>query len=58
MYLTGKDARAVFNPLPVAALDELTEDANERKACVGQNYRELLRRRSRTSRHACLQAER
>jgi hypothetical protein len=36
---------------PVTALDELIEDANERKACAEQNYRKLLRRRSRLSRH-------
>jgi hypothetical protein len=36
---------------PVTALDELIGDANERKACAEQNYRRLLRRRSRLSRH-------
>jgi hypothetical protein len=36
---------------PATALDELIEDANERKACAEQNYRKLLRRRARSSRH-------
>lgn len=35
---------------PMTALDELIEDANERKACAERNYRKFLRRRSRSSR--------
>jgi hypothetical protein len=35
---------------PATALDELIDDANERKACAEQNYRKFLRRRSRSSR--------
>jgi hypothetical protein len=35
---------------PATALEELLEDANERKACAERNYRKLVRRRSRTSR--------
>jgi hypothetical protein len=35
---------------PATALDELIEDANERKACAEQNYRKLLRRFPRSSR--------
>lgn len=32
---------------PATALEELLEDANERKACAERNYRKLVRRRSR-----------
>ena len=35
---------------PATALEELLEDANERKACAERNYRKLVRRRSKASR--------
>lgn len=35
---------------PMTALEELIEDANERKACAEQNYGKLLRHRLRSSR--------
>lgn len=35
---------------PATALEELLEDANERKACAERNYRKLIRRRSKASR--------
>jgi hypothetical protein len=34
---------------PATALEELLEDANERKACAERNYRKLVRRRSKAS---------
>jgi hypothetical protein len=47
---TRANAIADRTTSPATALDELIEDANERKACAEQNYRKLLRRRSRSSR--------
>jgi len=35
------------SPPPASALEELIEDANERKACAEKNYRSLLRRRAK-----------
>lgn len=35
---------------PTTALEELLEDANERKACAERNYRKLVRSRSKASR--------
>lgn len=35
---------------PATALEELLEDANERKACAERNYRKLVRRRAEKSR--------
>ena len=35
---------------PATALEELLEDANERKACAERNYRKLVRRRSKAPR--------
>jgi hypothetical protein len=46
----GIGAIAGKSTSPATALDELIEDANERKACAEQNYHKLLRRRSRLSR--------
>lgn len=43
---------------PMTALEELIEDANERKACAEQNYRKLLRHRLRSLRsHRGLKGE-
>ena len=46
----GAKSVAVDAASPMTALDELIEDANERKACAERNYRKLLRRHSRSSR--------
>ena len=52
------DAESVVEPKPsgqeaaspITALEELLEDANERKACAERNYRKLVRRGSKASR--------
>jgi hypothetical protein len=51
----GKKARPTMKaPSPPAtALDELIEDANERKVCAEKNYRSLLRRQAKASRQGC-----
>jgi hypothetical protein len=48
----GKRAKTAKKaaPPPVTALEELIEDANERKVCAEKNYRSLLRRRSKALR--------
>jgi hypothetical protein len=48
----GKRAKSAkkASPPPTTALEELIEDANERKICAEKNYRSLLRRRSKVLR--------
>lgn len=50
--LAGKAAKTAKKaaPPPVTALEELIEDANERKVCAEKNYRSLLRHRSKALR--------
>lgn len=49
LHLEAKPA-AHETASPATALEELLEDANERKACAERNYRKLVRRRSKASR--------
>jgi len=49
VHLEGKPA-AHDIASPATALEELLEDANERKACAERNYRKLVRHRSKESR--------
>ena len=49
LHISAKPA-AHETASPATALEELLEDANERKACAERNYRKLVSRRSKASR--------